>query len=412
MVLLAGLVLCATLLPLSMTLNRAAPPHCPDARREVGDESSQLAVLAQLAQRNEELLRDLANTENGSSPTRLSPVRERPPEDAEAAAVASEPVRLPRSGSPPQLWLRMAIMSVGRKDNSEYLLRTLVSILEQLPPHDPLSAHVEVLVVNNQQPPEAHTVLTRARERFGGHARVRFATKRRPEPPLKCPGGRSKVSEKVQRQTCDLVAAINAILDARPHATHVMMMEDDWLFCPHGLDSLRYFLSKAYQYDPRWLALRVSYGFNGVVVRQADLPALQRHLQVHFERRPPDHLLFEWFSGERDDTRALAAGRSYRIYRHNLFFHIGTKSTINQPSHRFIPGCYALLYDWLLPAEVFNEKVLLTSACSSSSALPHLGHPHHYPHHRRRPSPYTSLFSLAPSPLFSLAPSPPPPGLP
>ena len=89
MVLLAGLVLCATLLPLSMTLNRAAPPHCPDARREVGDESSQLAVLAQLAQRNEELLRDLANTENGSSPTRLSPVRERPPEDAEAAAVAS-----------------------------------------------------------------------------------------------------------------------------------------------------------------------------------------------------------------------------------------------------------------------------------------------------------------------------------
>ena len=249
MVLLAGLVLCATLLPLSMTLNRAAPPHCPDERREVGDESSQLAVLAQLAQRNEELLRDLANTENGSSPTRLAPVRERPPEDAEAAAVASEPVRLPRSGSPSQLWLRMAIMSVGRKDNSEYLLRTLVSILEQLPPHDPLSAHVEVLVVNNQQPPEAHTVLTRARERFGGHARVRFATKRRPEPPLKCPGpgGRSKVSEKVQRQTCDLVAAINAILDARPHATHVMMMEDDWLFCPHGLEALRYFLAKAPQ---------------------------------------------------------------------------------------------------------------------------------------------------------------------
>lgn len=49
----------------------------------------------------------------------------------------------------------------------------------------------------------------------------------------------------VQRQSCDLVAAINAILDVQPAAEHVMMMEDDWLFCPHGLESLRYFLSKA-----------------------------------------------------------------------------------------------------------------------------------------------------------------------
>ena len=49
----------------------------------------------------------------------------------------------------------------------------------------------------------------------------------------------------MQRQSCDLVAAINAILEVQPPAEHVMMMEDDWLFCPHGLESLRYFLSKA-----------------------------------------------------------------------------------------------------------------------------------------------------------------------
>ena len=51
-----------------------------------------------------------------------------------------------------------------------------VSILEQLPPHDPLSAHVQVLVVNNQQPPEAHTVLAQAQQRFGSHSSVRFAS--------------------------------------------------------------------------------------------------------------------------------------------------------------------------------------------------------------------------------------------
>ena len=38
---------------------------------------------------------------------------------------------------------------------------------------------------------------------------------------------------------------------------------------------LYFILKQATRYDPRWLALRVSYGFNGVVVRQADVPSLQ-----------------------------------------------------------------------------------------------------------------------------------------
>ncbi len=73
-----------------------------------------------------------------------------------------------------------------------------------------------------------------------------------------------------------------------------MLLEDDWLLCPHGLLATYRAIDKAYLYDPRWLALRVSYGFNGVVVPSADLPSLTAHLQAHFDRRPPDHLLFEW----------------------------------------------------------------------------------------------------------------------
>ena len=30
--------------------------------------------------------------------------------------------------------------------------------------------------------------------------------------------------------------------------------------------------------------------------------------------------------------------------------------TLAQPTNRYNPGCYSTLYDWLLPAEVFNEK--------------------------------------------------------
>ena len=70
-------------------------------------------------------------------------------------------------------------------------------------------------------------------------------------------------------------------------------------------------IDRAYTYDPHWLALRVSYGFNGVIVPMPDLPSLTDHLAAHFSRRPPDHLLFEWFSGERADTRhALPALRA------------------------------------------------------------------------------------------------------
>lgn len=54
--------------------------------------------------------------------------------------------------------------------------------------------------------------------------------------------------------------------------------------------------------------------------------------------------------------RVHAKGRSYRIFRYNTFHHIGHISTLAQPTNRFNPGCYALMYDWLLPAEVFNEK--------------------------------------------------------
>ena len=52
-------------------------------------------------------------------------------------------------------------------------------------------------------------------------------------------------------------------------------------------------MSKSYSYDPNWIALRVSYGFNGVVVQAADTPSLRDHLVAGVTRRPPDHLLFE-----------------------------------------------------------------------------------------------------------------------
>lgn len=131
MLLFGTVVVLGTLLPLSV-LNRT-PTACPDMRIEAGEESAQLAVLAQLAQHNEELLRGLANSDNVSSLTDTAPAVRKEEADNLAVAAAAQgggapPVRTaPIHYSAPGIWLRMAIMSVGRKDNSEYLLRTLAS---------------------------------------------------------------------------------------------------------------------------------------------------------------------------------------------------------------------------------------------------------------------------------------------
>ena len=61
-------------------------------------------------------------------------------------------------------------------------------------------------------------------------------------------------------------------------------------------------------------------------------------------------------------NRLHALGRSYRIFRYNVFHHIGHISTLAQPINRYNPGCYALMYDsddiWPArrPGKVFNEK--------------------------------------------------------
>ena len=161
--------------------------------------------------------------------------------------------------------------------------------------------------MNNNEPPEQHRVFYDASTRYAG--RARFPDKGGDRSAAGVPlEAAFKVKPAVQKQSCDLVSAFGALLGVTPRARHVMLLEDDWLLCPHGLRAALYAVDKAYAKDPRRIALRVSYGFNGVVVKQGDLDSLAHHLAAHYSRRPPDHLLFEWFSGERPDTRCAAHG--------------------------------------------------------------------------------------------------------
>ena len=297
---------------------------------DIRNETEVLRNLAVAARRNAEAIRELSRDTSGADLTAslgrtmksLSAIAD---EAAAVGASRSSSSLSGRSSSHRSIsssstsssssnqgagpWLRFALVSIARRDGADYLLRSLYAIFEQMPeePSHPFRAGTDVVVVNNNEPPEQHRVFYDASTRYAG--RARFLTKAAIDPPLECPSRRrSKVKPAVQKQSCDLVSAFGALLGVTPRARHVMLLEDDWLLCPHGLSAALYAVDKAYAYDPRWIALRVSYGFNGVVVKQGDLDSLAHHLATHYSRRPPDHLLFEWFSGERPDTRCAAHG--------------------------------------------------------------------------------------------------------
>jgi hypothetical protein len=60
--------------------------------------------------------------------------------------------------------------------------------------------------------------------------------------------------------------------------------------CNHFVRATHYIVDKANREHPTWLAIRVSYGMNGILMRSADLHLLSKYLREGTARLPPDLL--------------------------------------------------------------------------------------------------------------------------
>ena len=123
-------------------------------------------------------------------------------------------------------------------------------------------------------------------------------------------------------------------------------------------------MDKAYAYHPEWLGIRASYGMNGIFLRDKDLLEFSDYLLKHQARRPPDHLIVEWYAGETPEAAAYKKGKQGSPgakanigFRYNVFDHLGTQSTLREAKQSGFPTCYEqLLEPVVFEVEAFNPR--------------------------------------------------------
>jgi len=176
-------------------------------------------------------------------------------------------------------------------------------------------------------------------------------------------------NDHVRRQSLDLVTAIKAwtVTAKEVGAEYFLFMEDDMELCPGGLQALRYASNKARARD-NFSVMRLSYGMNGLLFQARDLQEFGSYLLSRHTKRPPDHIVVEWFASETPRAKSYLQGRTNAAYRHQLFEHLGSVSSIGK-GHRDTPKCYELLADLMVPVEMYQ-----LTQCPSDDVSPCRGH--------------------------------------
>ena len=109
-----------------------------------------------------------------------------------------------------------------------------------------------------------------------------------------------------------------------------------------------------------WNVIRLSYGLMGAVMSSADALLYAEYLHKHLARRPPDHLLVEWYAGETQESAVQRRDRQHLTFKYNMFGHLGTTSSLRGGK---MPG-FAKCYDYLEPPVLFEVRLLAFGLCA------------------------------------------------
>lgn len=288
--------------------------------------------------------------------------------------VSHSPIPKTHSNKHPDKWLVIGIPTVQRANNEDYLLKTLRAMSEQLPlsPSDLLYGKITISVVNVQDNPSTHTRYYEAKKEFQKAHDPRAiyfefhdsaGDDVNPLPGSNDAGSPNKPGARVRRQTRDIAKVVQLSVNK---AQYYLFSEDDMVLCPSGLTTMQYMLSKASRYHPDWLAIRASYGMNGIVMHNKDLAEFADYMIQNQKRRPPDHLVVEWYAGETPRSKAYKQKRANIGFRYNIFNHLGVVSTLrptNSPK-------YLTCYEELLEPTVFEVEAFSLRQCPADDIWP------------------------------------------
>jgi hypothetical protein len=295
-------------------------------------------------------------------------IRQHPPSEAmssKAIKCPEVPINIESSQSvslEDKKWLVIGIPTVARRDDLDYLLRALAAMVDQLPldSDDPLYQKILIHVINmqvNNNPGHRHIIFDKAKGLYGPGSGSPFAgyfkfsemlaseVEKDPIPGRDAqndPGTPNLPGFLVRRQTRNIAYVMQRSLNL---AKYYLFLEDDMMLCPHGFLAIQYLLKKASRYFPQWLAIRASYGMNGIFLHNSDVSIFAQYLLKHQRRRPPDHLVVEWYAGETTEAANHKQDRKNIGFKFNLFDHLGVISTLRPQQQTTFPRCYDLLVE-------------------------------------------------------------------
>jgi len=135
----------------------------------------------------------------------------------------------------------------------------------------------------------------------------------------------------------------------------VLIMEDDFEWCPNSHYHLSHVLRSVDVLFPGWGAGRIGFGMNGVLMNCEQLMSAHVFLKTNLLLGPADSMLGMLWTNDKelansgdfgmplDAKGSKFTGRTYWAYRYNLMAHIGVDTSregTDFPAPTLLPRCY------------------------------------------------------------------------